>query len=118
MSDLVETFNNIEGVNLRALATIESLDYEIEFIRDDLEGRYEDRDLEEAHRNLIANQISADDFKEAINGSELDCQLFLYEESIVFIFPSSRYESVFVSYDRENPFPFLEIVNRATAQDI
>ncbi|MDF9744489.1 hypothetical protein [Natrinema salsiterrestre] len=113
MSDLVEVFGNIEGAELRVVATLGSLDYEIEFIRDDVDRMYDGGEFDRAHRDLVANQVSADDFKRAVEIGDLECQLLLYEETIVFLFPSSRYEGIFASFDRRKPFPLLEVVDHA-----
>lgn len=115
MSDLDDVFRDIEGAELRVVATLGSLDYEVEFIRDDIERLYDGTDFDRAHRDLVANQVSADDFKRAVEIGDLDCQLLLYEESVVFLFPSSRYEGIFASFDRQKPFPLLEVVDRASS---
>lgn len=114
MSDLVEAFQDIEEAQLRVVATIDSRNYEIEFIRDDLLEAYSRADFKEAYRDLIANQISADDFRQTVGFSDLNCQLFLFDETAAFLFPSSRYDSVFISFDYEHPFPLRIIVNTAS----
>jgi hypothetical protein len=114
MSDLVAMFREIEDAEVRVVATLGSLDYEIEFIRDDIEQLYSEAELDRAHKDLVANQVSADDFKQAVEIGDLDCQLFLYEETVVFLFPSSRYEGVFASFDRQKPFPLLEVAESAS----
>jgi len=81
------------------------------YIRDDLESEFSEAELDRAHRDLVANQLSAADFKENVGGSEVNCQTFLFDEKIAFLFPSSRYDSVFVSFDYQQPFPFQAVID-------
>lgn len=112
MSRLVESFRALDGVRVRVVATLETLDYELEYVRPDLE--YTAATLDGAYRDLMANRLSADAFGKEVGLGGLDAQTFLFEESVVFLFPSSRYEAVFVSFDRTRPFPFFEVVDVAT----
>ncbi|MDS0474058.1 hypothetical protein [Natrinema sp. 1APR25-10V2] len=114
MPDLIEAFQDIEEAQVRVVATIDSRKYEIEFIRDDLIEAYSREDFEDAYKDLIANQISADDFRQTVGFSDLNCQLFLFDETAAFLFPSSRYDSIFISFDYEYPFPLRTIVNTAS----
>lgn len=116
MSSLAEKFRNVEGAQLRVAATLDSLDYEMEFVREDLEGTYSSGDLDYAYNTIVANRLSANEFSQIGEFGALDCQLLIFERIIVFLFPSSRYGGLFVSFDREEPFPFLDIVE--TASDI
>lgn len=113
MTDLVESFREIAGVRVRVVATLETLDYEIAYGRPDLE--YTAETLDGAYRDLVANRLSADDFEKEVDLGALDAQTFLFEKAIVFLFPSSRYEAVFVSFDRTRPFPLFEVVDVADA---
>ncbi|WP_313693645.1 hypothetical protein [Halorarum halobium] len=114
MSSLVEAFKDVAGGQLRVVATLESIDYEVEYVREDLEDEYTRMDFDRAYQSMMANQVSAEDFKSVGEFGDLDCQLFLFTELIVFLFPSSRYSGVFVSFDREPQFPLLDIVDAAT----
>lgn len=114
MSELVEPFQNIEGAQLRVAATLDARGYEMEFIRDDLADTYSKADFKEAYMNIIANQISADDFGKSIGFTNLNCQTFIFDEAIVFLFPSSRYDGVFISFDYEHPFPLRLVMDTAS----
>lgn len=116
MPSLTDAFASIDGAEPRVVATLEALDFRIEFMRDDLEETYSEADLERVYRSVMANQVSADDVRKIGGFGDLECQVFLFEEVVAFLFPSSRYESVFVSFDRERPFPLLDVVG--TASDV
>lgn len=108
---VVEALSDIEEANLRIVAQLDALDYGMLYIRDDLTDTYDTHDLDQAYRAMMANQVSVDDFAGVGTFGELDCQVLLFDTVIVFLFPSSRYEGVFVSFDRTQPFPFLDVVD-------
>ncbi|SER15649.1 hypothetical protein [Natrinema salaciae] len=114
MTGHVDVFRTIEGTSLRFVVTVDALEYTLDFVRDDLEDAYSEQDLDHAYRNLIANQVSADDFKHSLELGALECQILFTDVNIGFLFPSSRYNGLFVAFDRQKPFPVLEVVDRAS----
>lgn len=104
--------NDVDGADLRVVAQLESLDYEVQYVRDDLTGTYDQPDLDQAYQAMMANQVSVDDFADVGTFGDLDCQVLLFDDVIVFLFPSSRYDGVFASFDRTQPFPLLEVVDQ------
>lgn len=113
MSKIVERFRDIESASLRVVATLQSTDYEIQYTRDDLAGTYDEEELNQAYQSMMANQVSIADFARVGTFGELDCQVLLFDDVIVFLLPSSRYDGVFASFDRIKPFPILEIAGQA-----
>lgn len=109
MSDLVEAFRRVDA-DLRILATLRPTSWEVEWTRADLAGAYDESDLEDAYRSLMAAQVSVDDFGKVGSFGAFLAQQYFFEEIVVFQFPSSRYEAVFASYDREDPFPVQEVL--------
>lgn len=109
MSDLVEAFRSVDA-DLRILATLRPTSWQVEWTRADLQGTYDESDLEDAYRSLMAAQVSVDDFGKVGSFGEFRAQQYVFEEIVVFQFPSSRYEAVFASYDREDPFPVQEVL--------
>lgn len=114
MVDLVQTLRGIEETDPRVIATLESLDFEIEFVRDDIADTYSDSELDNAYRLVMGNQVSADDFRNLIDADRFDAQSLFFDDIVVFLFPSERYEGVFASFDRTHPFPVDEILDVAT----
>jgi hypothetical protein len=110
MVDVVEELRGVDGGRVRVVALLDSLDYEVLFVRDDLRDVYSADDLEHAYRSIMAGRLSAHDFSEVGELGDVDCQLFVFERVVVLLFASSRYGGLFVSFDREKPFPLLEIV--------
>jgi len=112
MSDLVERLRAVDGAEARVVAHVGSLDFTVEYLRDDLESRYSDRDLESAYRLIMANQVTGDEFKQLID-EPFEAQTLFFENVVAFVLPSARYEAVFASFDRTEPFPVLDIIDAA-----
>ncbi|SFR40128.1 MULTISPECIES: hypothetical protein [Halorubrum] len=112
MVDLVESLRAVDGAEARVIAHLGSLDFTVEYVRDDLESRYSDRDLESAYRLIMANQVTGDEFKQLIDES-FEAQTLFFENVVVFVLPSARYEAIFASFDRTEPFPVLDLIDAA-----
>ena len=112
MSNLVESLRAVDGAEARVIAHLGSLYFTVEYVRDDLESRYSNQDLESAYRLIMANQVTGDDFKQLIDES-FEAQTLFFENVVVFVLPSARYEAVFASFDRTEPFPVLDLIDAA-----
>lgn len=114
MGTLVGALQGVETASLRTVATLESLDYEMRFIRDDLEDELDRENLDHAYQSIMANQVSTDDFSQAVRTGDIEAQLFFFEKVVVFLFPASRYEGIFCSFDRSDPFPVQQVIDAAS----
>lgn len=114
MSELVAPFQEVEGADLRIIAELDGVNYEIEYLRDDLEGLYNKDDLDTARQNIMANQVSSTDFGKVASLGDFTGQVLLFEEVIVFLFPTERYGGIFASYDRHDSLPIQEVITQAT----
>ena len=114
MSDVVGRLRSVEGADARVIARLEAVDFTVEYIRDDVEGRYSEADLEEAYRAMMGNQVAGDDFEDLID-EPLEAQTLFFERIVVLLLPSSRYRAVFASFDRHDEFPVADLVAAATA---
>lgn len=112
MEDFVERFESIDA-DLRLIVSLTATSWNVEYMRDSLEGRYTDADFERTYRDHLANQVAADNLGQVIDGGDLVAQQYLFEDIIVFQFPTSRYEGFFVSYDRREPFPMNDVIEAA-----
>jgi hypothetical protein len=110
MGDHVEVFRGFGDGDLRIVSTHNATRYEMEYVRDDLEDAFTTEELNEAHRNLVANQVSSDSFGQAVDHGDMQAQQFFFEDVIAFVFPSSRYDGYLVSYDRTESIPVTEVV--------
>lgn len=117
MGTLVEPFKDIAGEELRVVAVLDSVDYEVAYFRTDLEDQYDETDLDRAYQSMMANQVSSADFAGVGAFGELNAQVLFFEEIVVFLFPTSRYSSVFVSFEREGTeesFSIREVIRVAS----
>lgn len=112
METIVEAFEEVDG-DLRVVASLRATSWEIEYVDDELEGVYTESDFETAYQSVMANQISTDDFSNVGPLGEVIGQLYFLEEVIVFQFPSSRYEGVFVSFTQADQFPIYDVFETA-----
>ncbi len=113
MSEIVDRLRDVDGADTRVIAHLGSIDFTLEYVRDDLESVYSDQDLDEAYRLIMANQVSGDEFKQLI-GREFEAQALFMEDVLVLVLPSARYEAVFASFDREGTVPVDELVEVAS----
>lgn len=113
MSDIVDRLRNVARADVRVIAHLVSFDFTVEYIRDDLESEYSNRDLDEAYRTIMGAQVSGDDFKNVI-GRDFEAQVLFFEDIVVFMLPSARYEAIFASFDRHEDLPINELIDVAT----
>jgi len=112
VSELAEALRAVDGAEARVIASLDSLDFTLEYVREDLESRYSDRDLESAYRLIMANQVTGDDLKNLID-EPFEAQTLFFENVVVLVLPSARYEAVFASFDRTEPFPVIDLIDAA-----
>lgn len=108
MAQIVDAVRNLEGAPTRVVAELGPVNFSIEYARDDVESQYSDDDLEEAYRLMMAKQVAGEDFEELI-GREFEAQILFFEDIVILVKPSERYEAVFASFDRHDDFPATEL---------
>ncbi|WP_281193505.1 hypothetical protein [Halorubrum sp. F4] len=117
MSTIAETILDFDGPTPRVVADLRNINFEIEHVRDDLEEVYSDKDLEQAYQLIMSNQVTGDDFKKLVGRSRYNAQTLFFEDIVVFLFSSDRYEAVFASFDYDGDFPVNELVARVSETD-
>lgn len=60
----------------------------------------------------MGSQVSGDDFKDIV-GKDFEAQVLFFEDIVVFVAPSSRYEAVFASFDRHESLPINALLDIA-----
>lgn len=114
MSRVAKEIQEFAEATPRVVADLDSVDFEIKFMRDDVEDQYSTADLDEAYHLVMANQVSSDDFKQLIGEAQFSAQSLIFDTVIVFIFPSDRYQAVFASFDYEGDFPVAKLVQQVS----
>lgn len=119
MSTIADAILAFDGPVPRVVADLRSVEFEIEHVREDLEGQYSDADLEEAYQLVMSNQITGDEFRHLIGQTQYRAQTLFFDDLAVFLFPSDRYDAVFASFDYDRSFPvngLVSAVSEATAE--
>ena len=111
MSTISEAIVAFDGPTPRVVADLRSVAFEIEHVRDDVEDRYSNADLEEAYQLVMSNQITGDEFKHLVGRTQYRAQTLFFDDLVVFLFPSDRYDAVFASFDYDEAFPVNELVS-------
>lgn len=113
VTQLVNALRDLGGASLRIVATVDALEYEVVYTREELADAYSREALDRAYQAMMANQVSASDFSQATALGDVEAQLFVFEDVLVFLFPASRYDGVFASFDRDEQFPMFDVVDEA-----
>lgn len=114
MSKKVEAILNFEGATPRVVGDLQNLDFDIEYMRDDVDSLYTNGDLDEAYRIIMGNLASGDEFKSLVGKPGFKAQTWFFDELLVCIFPSERYQAVFASFDYDEDFPVNQLVKRVS----
>jgi hypothetical protein len=114
MSKISESVLSFEQASPRVVADLQSLDFEIEYIREDVEIRYTDEELDEAYKLIMGSLVVSDDFTSLIGEEICRVQTLFFDNVLVFLFPSERYQAVFASFDYDAEFPVNEFVQHVT----
>lgn len=115
MSGVAETIREVDRADARVIAHLESFDFTLDYIRDDIASEYSDRDLDEAYHLIMGHLVAGDNFKNLIGEAACHAQALFFDEVVVLVLPSERYEAVFASFDRHDAFPTNEVIEAATA---
>lgn len=111
MSAIADAILAFDGPTPRVVADLRSVEFEVEHVREDVTDRYSDADLEEAYQLVMSNQVTGDDFKRLVGQTRYRAQTLFFDDIVVFLFPSDRYDAVFASFDYEEGFSVSELVD-------
>lgn len=116
VEEFIDELRSVAGGDLRAVASFGKLDYDVAYIRDDVRERYSRAGLDELYRPLVSDGIANDQIGQRMAVGDQQARIKVFEDVIVLIFPSSRYEGVLVSFDRDPDFPILDVIDLADAE--
>ena len=103
----------MDGVSLRVGATLGLSECGFEYVREDIEELYTEEAWNKAYQSLVGNQVTADEFGKVGDFGRLEYQTFVFEKVLIVLVPASRYEAVFLSFDRTDEFPTEDVVAAA-----
>ena len=107
-SDAVLTF---DGSTPRVVADPRSVSFGVAYVREDVEAGCSNRDLDEAYQLVMSNRVTGETFKRLIGESRYDARTLFFDDTVVFLFVSDRYEAVFASSDYDGAFTVNELVD-------
>jgi len=113
VEEFTDGLHSLAGEDLRAVASFGKLDYDVAYIRDDVSEGYTREVLDELYRNLVSDGIANDEIGQRMHVGDQQARIKVFEDVIVLIFPSSRYEGVFASVDRDPDVPILDVIDLA-----
>ncbi len=114
MESLIQDLQHIDGGELRVVIAMEGVEYDLEYVREDLQKTYTEEEFDRARNIIMANQVSSDDFSALGEFGDLRVQVLVYESVVLFIFATSRYDGMAVSFDRGGTFPISETIDTVT----
>jgi len=85
---------------LRSVAVYDEEGYEIEYIREDVEGAYSTDEIEEVYDDLVIQGLSREFLEQLFHAGDLQCSMYGFEEATMFHFTGGEYTGLFVSMDR------------------
>jgi len=110
MSDISEAIQDFEEKTPRVVADLQNVDFEIKYMREDVKPLYTDVELTEAYHLIMGTLVTGDEFKSLIGEQTCSAQTLFFDEVVVFLFPSERYQAVFASFDYDEDFPANQLV--------
>lgn len=113
MSGVADALREVDRADARVIAHLQSVDFTLDYVRDDVASEYSDRDLDEAYHLIMGHLVAGDNFRNLIGEDVCHAQALFFDDVVVFVLPSERYEAVFASFDRHESFPTTEVIETA-----
>jgi len=117
MEETVRAFQDV-AADLRLVMTMSHTDWDLKYIRDNLESVYSESDLEETYREHMGAQIATENIGNIIETDEFHAQAYLFDNILVFQFPRTRYECLLATYDWDQSFPIKDVAAAAEEVDL
>ena len=100
MDDTVAAFERVAGAALRSVVRFESTDFDLHYLRDDVEASYSDQEEQRLYREMVAQNIGDMTLENSLKGGSHECAVHVFTEITVFIFKESKYDGWYISIDR------------------
>lgn len=98
---LVRELSETVGDALRCVATYEASEYEIIYIRPDVETRYSTDEIERIYDDLVLQNVGADFVQGLFHAGPLRCSILGFERATVFHVVGEPYGGLLVSVDAD-----------------
>lgn len=97
---LVTDLQEATGDDLRSVVHYEETEYEMIYLREDVDAIYSSDELDDVIEDLRLQGWGQEPIEELFNAGELECSIFGFEEAMMFHFVTNDFKGVFVTYDR------------------
>ena len=109
---LVRELTETVGDSLRCVATYGERDYDLLYIRPDVEASYTSDEMEEVYDDLILQRVGNDFLEHLFNAGSLQCSALGFEEATIFNVVGDGYGGLFVSVDTDADVEMPAFVER------
>lgn len=100
-NDFVEFLQEEAGDYLRSILYFDGQDYEMAYVRDDIQDEYTERDRERIVESLLAEAHARNQEEELYVHGELNCIVKSFEHAVELHFPKGIYSGTAVALDIE-----------------
>lgn len=105
---VVDVAHATAGDALRSVAEYREADYELYFVRDDLD--LEVIDVDEIHQNLVLDGMGREYLEDLFDVGDLQCTMHLFDEAQMFHFAFPHNSGLFVSVGADGDVPVRDLV--------
>jgi hypothetical protein len=97
---VVDALRDEVGTALRSVSVYDEDDYEVRYLREDVETAYSPEQIEVIAREVRLSGLSKEYLDGLFDAGELECSLYGFEEAMMFHFVESDFDGLFVTVDR------------------
>lgn len=107
VATLVDDLRELVGDALRVVATYEQDEYEIHYVREDVEDLVSAKDIERIHREMVLEGFSREYLEDLFGAGDLECTVFGFRETVAMHFAGPDHRGLYVAVDPGtfDPFP-------------
>lgn len=101
---------------LRTVASYDRGDYNLLFIRDDVDAEYSKEEIAELFRQVEIEGMGYSHFETLFHTGQLECAIYGFEDAFMFQLPADEFTGVFVTMDRDltlNPESIIDLCKAA-----
>lgn len=106
---VVDVAHAAAGDALRSVAEYREADYELYFVRDDLDLAV--IDVDEIHQNLVLDGMGREYLEELFDAGDLQCTMHQFDEAQMFHFVFPHNGGLFVSVGADGDVPVRDLVD-------
>lgn len=113
---LVDELRDDIGDGIRTVATCDRGEYDLRFIRDDVDAEYSEEEISRLFQQVEIEGMGYAHFEELFHTGELECAIYGFEGALMFQLPVDEFSGLFVTTDRDirlNPESVIGICKEA-----